>query len=94
MNSSITSHSTDSLERKKSLSSRVWMEYKCSGEDIELPVKKPGLSYQRSSTYAVLLGKWPTFRDVSYKMLIIITFFIRLLLKLNVTQSIVFESTM
>jgi len=77
MNLSITSHSADSLEQEKALSSRVWMEYGCSGEDIELPVKRPGLSYQSSAAYYVLLGKWSTFCDISCKMLIIITFFVR-----------------
>lgn len=53
MSSSITSHWTDSLECKKSLPSRVRKEYGCSGEDIEPPAKRPGLSSQSSTTYYV-----------------------------------------
>lgn len=70
------------------------MEYGCSGEDIELPVRRPGLPYQSSATCYVLLGKWMTFRDISCEILVIITFFIRVLLEINETNGIVFESTL
>lgn len=70
------------------------MEYGCSGEDIELPVRRPGLFYQSPATYYVPLGKCLTFRDISCEMLVIITFFIRVLLEINETNGIVFESTL
>lgn len=62
MNSSITSHSTDSLDRQETTSLQgtdgIWMSW---WVDIELPVRRLGLFYQSSTTYYVLLSKQLTF---------------------------------